>query len=1451
MTTAQPHEPHVPASNRPRRHRTRRRVLVLGVCVLVLPILLFLLLTHSPLTSAIVSPILQNLTGAEVSVRDARIGIRGKATLRGVAATAPGLRGPAATFVQVERIVAEFSWLDLLRGRGVRAITLLEPRLRLSQSTETQLLNVSALTLLRPASSGAAGLPTVIVDDASLEIGEHTGADYNPLSVIHFDGAVIPDPAAPNNASTIRISTLAPEGPILGVPGQDIIGRIDNDAVTITPTELSLNSLRPSSLPASARRELELLDLKGRLRLRAFTYTFASGRVEAEIVLRGVEMNLPIQPVGPDHPDTPLRLSAVNGTVGLRSDGILADLKGRVADLPYTVRLNYMGSTADAPFTCELATDGYQVSSRPDLLPFAPAVVRERLDTFSNPTATVSTHLTISRDLPTPDGPSPVRVRGTLDFKDGTASYHEFPYVFRQMTGSVTFDDEKIVLNSVEGVADSGARIHVTGTVAPPTELATVDIVARVTNVPVDQAIANALGPERDEVISALFSEGRHRQLVESGLVLGAEQAARLKDDMDRLRAMPVRSPEADARLAAVEQTLARTPAFDPGGKADVLVHVTRPYGYLTPWKTDVIVTFVSLGVLPEAFPLPIIASDVRLHITDDHAVLERGTYRTPRGGLATVDCTVDLFAPDGSRDFLPRIEIVAGSIPVDDLLIHAIPDRSGPSDSNPSAREALTALDIDGVIDIRAKIEPRADGSLGYAVDADLPGLRAAPIGAPDGPAIFLDQVRGTLSISDQALDASIQASLSAALDAERPTDISPAGAASVDLGVLLGDRTGSTLTASVTDLNAAAPIEDAIRPFSPAAAERLASIREAHQPKATLDVSITAQASGDASRAVVTARNIRDASFDALGGRVSLSVVEGEVVADLDAPRGNGATIGFRDFVGAIDHDAMSAGRIALGGQVHIGADAIDPSRTDLSIEWTDAPLDSDAVRSLLRQSVGETAHSLYAEHDPIGRFDLDLRLSPAARRPQDPPDAPPTLGATGSLRPRTISVVRYGTRVEFPSASGAIRFSPEGGTFDRLSLNAPGISLSLDGWWRLAAPGEGHTMELTFNGWATEQGRAVSSLLPARLHEMAESAEFAVDGDLRLDDVRLSVRGDPRSPDADIRATGAISLERASMRLGLPITNLSGVVRFMAGTEAGSPTFDVGLISPSLDLANLRITDARVRVASDPSDPRVIVPLISGNAHGGRLSGRAIIGPTSDNAATRDFYASLHVAGARFASVLADIAPGAATTPSEPDASRGLLDAEFTMRGIVGRPETTVGRGEFAVSGGKVLSLPLLLPIIQVTSLQVPTAEPLDLALASFHLSDGRVVFEEMSVFSRSVELFGYGTMSWPDSSLDLRIISRAARSLPIVSSIIETIRNELVSVRVGGTLTKPDVSLSQFSTTRDVIRRILGASPTEQARQMEQIRLRAYADQDRVRRAGERIQGIANAPAIKGE
>lgn len=1524
--------------SRPSRPRRLRRLAArLGFIVLVLLLVLsvaLVIVTRSGVAKRLVVPLLEARTGSRITADDTSIDLTGQITMRGLKGVAPGVSGEAATFLEVETLNVSFSWGELFRGGDmIQSVTLIRPKLRLSQSSQTQTLNVSGLNILRPTGSGSGGIPSIVIDDASVEIGEHDDGWYTPLHIVYFDASIIPDAGSSGSASTIRIAPLAPEGPIVGLPGHVITGRIDETGITVTPAEVSLAAVRPSTMPKAVREELELLDLAGQLRVRSFRYVFASGKVEAEFRLAGVALNLPIAPQDPSADAGPLRMTRVNGVIALRPDRMRAELRGFFADMPYTVRMTYEGSTVDAPFTCQLETDGFQVSERPDLLPFAPPVVIERLMNFSSPTAVVNARATITRGPPTPEGPAPIKVVGTLDFRDGTAAFDQFPYRFEQLSGTVSFDDSRIDLLRIEGVAPSGATIRATGVIAPPDETAYVDVRVHVENLPVDETLAKSMGPEREEIISALFSRRRHQELIDAGLVMTLAEEASLKADEAALRAMRPPTPESESRLRAIERRRRALPAFAPGGLATVDVRVERMLGVDADWLTTVLVRFDELGVLAENFPLPIVGQDVTLKITDDFAELESGTYQSLRGGQADVVCTATLTAPDGSKGFLPTITINATSIPIDPLLINAIPDDA--SADAISAREILARLSLTGRVDATAMIAPDDQGSLGYDATITFQEIEARPahafalpappgtppttsassssmVPAPDvpsqarlngpaGPSLALTDVAGRVHVGTNHARVDLRAALhtlkgpldtpseatrsgiaTLALDAEVSTTIqrddepgeidAPAPVASVV------PESARPFSASVRieSLNVQAPIEDIVRVITPDNADALTTLCRRHAPSGVLDLDATIERAAGPLRSMVEISGIGSLAFRAFDRNITLSVPEGRIILTPGDPGRTPTVLTFDEFAAAIDDGGVAAGRLAVSGE--FGIDPASPgslsaAHTFAEIDWTGASFDGAIVADVIRARASAELSAIYAELSPAGLFDLKLSLSPSRTTPEK-------LTASGAFRPRTLSFTRYGERVEFPSVAGAILFDADGGVIDRFALNAENLSLRIDGSW--TTPGNvPPAIELAFNGWAQNPGQSLHALLPEAIHRVVERTELQIPGELRIDDLRLAITNPGATPTDDpaaaaraIRASGSFSVDRASLSVGVPITDLSGTVQFMAGVEGEQNSFNVGVMAPTLTLAGIRITDARIRASSDPERPNVVMPLITGSAHGGRVSARAIIAPNARDPSLQSYYASLHIAGARFASILGDLSrarglplPPTTSTPSDdqtaadrptetetawvqPDDSRGLLDAELSISGLVGDPASQTGRGEFAVSGGEVISLPLLLPIIQVANLQVPTREDLDLALASFHLSEGRISFEELSVFSPSVELFGYGTMDWPGTDLDLRIVSRATRPMPLISGIFETIRDELVTIRVGGKMTDAKVTVSQFSGTRGLARRLFGGEQSQQTRELEQIRIRANEARDRVRRSGERIKELGTSPAREG-
>jgi hypothetical protein len=308
-----------------------------------------------------------------------------------------------------------------------------------------------------------------------------------------------------------------------------------------------------------------------------------------------------------------------------------------------------------------------------------------------------------------------------------------------------------------------------------------------------------------------------------------------------------------------------------------------------------------------------------------------------------------------------------------------------------------------------------------------------------------------------------------------------------------------------------------------------------------------------------------------------------------------------------------------------------------------------------------------------------------------------------------------------------------------------------------------------------------------------------------------------------------------------VGVPVADAVGLLDFRiqrVGPRAPM-AYQFQAVFDSVRAANVRMSDARLRIESGTRDDETFVPLLSANCHGGRVVGEFEIRPGPD-AQPRRYNARLQLSGVRLNPMIDDITQSLALAAGKELPARdpkrddsAVVDAGLTLGGVVGDDSSRRGRGFANIGGGQVLSLPVLLPLIQVSNLQVPTGQQLNLAQASFYLHGPVAYFEELSVFADTVEILGFGTMTWPELKLDLLFNSRSQGRVPVVSWFLEGLRNELVTTTVGGTLGEPTVTLKQFRETRAFLGRVFGAQPSAQDRIMQRLETQATRGSDRIR------------------
>nr|HRJ48984.1 hypothetical protein [Phycisphaerales bacterium] len=718
--------------------------------------------TRSPLVRWVVSSRLMGITGVEMVEGSVSIGLSGHLVFEDAVLRIPAVMGTAGEVFRVRRLDAAVSWRTLLGLGGasspsIREVLLIEPRVRVSQDRESGRLNIAGLGSLAGGagssggtSGGTAGprlIPRIQIDGGVVEIGEHGGEGsrdtYTVLKHVDVSGLLTPGSSRKDGSVefTIREETTSisagEKRPI------KIAGTMRGGGGSLELSGIDLRQWPASNWPSRIRPVVEMLDIKGEIGRTNLTYSTggvgAAAGIHASMELIDVAVNLPVTEDAREawSAEKPLlRMSGVNGLIELTDSSIQASISGDVEEVPYRVRLLYEGTSADSPFRCEVHTSDFKVERGLRILRFVPPIVRERLADFSWPTGRITSTVVITRSArPEGDGdagtPAGLRISGEMEISDAVSAFARFPYEFQDLTGKVRFSDERIDLLDIRGRSATGAVLRASGFIEPPTADSHCVIDVHVDDLRIDEAVLSALSVRRKGIAPVIFNREQHSRLVAAGLI------ARPGD----------------------QHAPAPTPRFGLDGLANVHTRVIRPAGPDTEWQEETAIDFDSISILPEWFPLPMVARGVEVRIGDDTMTVRGGEYIPVTGGRATADARVDydiIINPETKGS--PELTVRAEGVPANRLLHYAIGaaiDRAnrdqGSSGPGPRLRGILDDLNPTGPVtgELRLFNDEHGDGRVGALIRAGPLTLRpAAAEFTPDSEA--LDPAGGDLEVSD-----------------------------------------------------------------------------------------------------------------------------------------------------------------------------------------------------------------------------------------------------------------------------------------------------------------------------------------------------------------------------------------------------------------------------------------------------------------------------------------------------------------------------------------------------------------------------------------------------------------------------------------------------------------------------------------------------------------------------
>ncbi len=1380
----------------PKRRRWRLvRRLCAGAIVLVLGSVIAL--TQTPLLKSILIGRIDGMLGVSSSAERVTLMRGGVVVVKGLRVRTPALPGTGGEVLSTEEAQITLDLSGMLTGRAsVKSVKLIRPRVRLSVNPRG-VLNLGLLK--RPAQRGRAGrLPALTIIDGVIELGEHDGEHYQERSQMSVRGGLYQRPDDPS-VYDIELTEKKPDAP--GAAAGDgtlhVTGLLNADTgqIDVTMEGLDLEQFSDRTAPGPYRELWAMMDVRGEIDSARFAYAPGSA-VEASLELRAVDMNVPIEDAIGGR--TLLAMREVSGPIQLTLAGVEATLQGFAEDIEVAVALRYGGLTEDAPFFVRLDVPTLTVEERSVLLGMAPEVVRTIFENFSQPSMVLSGWVSASRGAPRADGtPAQVISEGAVQVAEGMVQYEQYPYPFEHITGRVEFDADEVRVIDFRGVSPTGAHLSVSGRVAPPDDKAAVDIRLALTDVPVDPFLRTCLPENIQRIFDILMDMPKVEALYAKGDIVTSASAAANQIALAEARRALADARASDESMMDIEkhrgvvaqcEATARLPVFDMGGLLDLDLRLEREAGAGNDFRATIDVRSPMAGLLPHAFAYPVVAHDVLVRVNEKEVAIEQTRFDSPTGATGTAHGRVAV--AEGATEYTPDIDISIRDVPMDEVLLAAIP---GDEKAAFSPARAIRKLAVRGAVKAEVRIFPDPNDLNRTTFDVHALGQLLAARPSIHGSVLSLDDMQLDLTVGRDAVRVNEVAG--------RIGEARVAGQAAVDLRE---DGSASTIEVQLQaeGLDLSAPVEAVVAAFAPEAAAEIAHTRGEHLPGGHADLDVEVSVQDEALEYAVHFTALDEMALNGWGGRLQLLDSTGSI--ELTPGRAR-----FEKLSGAMGFDGAPCGHVALDGEIHLddaGLGAAQEKNEEDVLQLIVGIEGGDIGSLIVRAVAQETAPEFAAwmnDNGLGGRFAADVVLSSHADGKRD---------VTGVISPGSLSLVSGGERLALDELTGEIELSPVGGRIV-LDGQGDGVALAVDGQWARDEV-EPFSFAGRINGRVPTLSAGVRAALPGVLNSVFEELAFEVHGPVSVQDGK--VRANWFDEATGVRLSGfegEVTVSGMSMDPGVTISDAVGTASVRAWQREGEAANDVSIAFTveQARAASMLVHDVHGRVRSTPEAGSYVVQVPQGALYDGRLSASGAVRGLGGHAAdggTGDW--ELHASFDRvdFKEMLKDLRSGESQEMDD-DAvpGSGELFADMSLRGAVGGAGRQ-GRGMLRLQTPddapkmQVLQLPGLVQLVKLSSLQVPVDEPVTFAYAEWYVDGSRMIFEEVFAESASVAVVGTGELRWPGLELDITFTTQSLLKTPVLTELTELLRNEVATARVTGTLYDPEVKYQQLQATRSL-------------------------------------------------
>ena len=681
--------------------------------------------------------LLATMTGTDVHIDSAQLGLDGAITLQGLELRIIGTQPDAAKLFNADQVLIKHDLLSLLKGTfRPRTLTFINPALHLTEQSDTGRFNYHHLQEQRRAqTSGQSGqtmahLPEIFIRNGQVHFGQTQNDQFNLLGTMHVSGTLTASLNAPGQYDFMMRQHY--KDLLTGQTRPVLSGKIDMRRLTVAAKleQFTFDSPQRIMLPQELRRWWDQFEPVGSLPSVRFSYDPDPNLgFHAELELSGVSITLP-------YGERDSRMTDVSGRFTIDNDYItISNLSGQIEDLHYLIDGEVFGLNRDAPFKLSVQTKPFAIPEEARYLLALPAKIQKHFKRFT-PSGNFQALVVLERQKPG----GRLIYDGVIEISQAKVMYERFKYPLTDVTGKLRFNDEKIELNALRGQGPTGANVTINGWIAPPQEGAAVHVVVTAIDAPIDEILYNAMPDKHQPAMDMFFHEPAYQRLIDQGLVQTKAQHDQRVDQANTLRikrrAMEAAAPNDGTALAELSGQIdrlsaqAQIPVYDLGGKTTVSTQVSRAFGLGKPYRTTVSLETAGVNALFEYWPYPMRGTKGRLLITPNKIVVDNAEFHGLSGANGKLNGTIT-FPGNTEEAQTPQLDLVIDNAPIDELLLASIPQ---PEDQWVRQYQPKGMLSANGVI--------RQDdhGEIDFQINIKLEDGTAQPYGGQ----FHIEQVTG-----------------------------------------------------------------------------------------------------------------------------------------------------------------------------------------------------------------------------------------------------------------------------------------------------------------------------------------------------------------------------------------------------------------------------------------------------------------------------------------------------------------------------------------------------------------------------------------------------------------------------------------------------------------------------------------------------------------------------------